>query len=260
MEHSFKPVEDLVFTDDFMFGAVMREPEICKGVLERLLQIKIDHIEYPELQKTISPFYTQKGVRLDVYVAGSDNIFDVECQTYKISNIGKRTRYYQAMIDMDSLLKGTDYSELKESFIIFICTDDPFNAGLPVYTFERKCKESDSVELNDKTHHLIFNASAYSKEKNQEIKDFLEFVKSNSPKSDFTKEIATMVQTKKFQNTFLNEYLATQLHERDVEERAKQQGAIAKALSTAAILKQSNVDIELIAKSTGLSTAQIAAL
>ena len=69
-----------------------------------------------------------------------------------------------------------------------------------------------------------------------------------------------MVQTKKFQNTFLNEYLAIQLHERDVEERAKQQGAIAKALSTAAILKQSNVDIELIAKSTGLSTAQIAAL
>ena len=78
-EYHFKAVSDLVFTDDFMFGAIMREPKICKGVLERLLQIKIDRIEYPELQKTISPFYTQKGVRLDVYVAGSDKIFDVEC-------------------------------------------------------------------------------------------------------------------------------------------------------------------------------------
>ncbi len=28
-------------------GAVMREPEICKGVLERLLHTRIDHIEYP---------------------------------------------------------------------------------------------------------------------------------------------------------------------------------------------------------------------
>ncbi|MBQ7168150.1 MAG: hypothetical protein IJR93_14515 [Treponema sp.] len=59
--YNFKPVEDLVFIDDFMFGAVMREPEICKGVLERLLHTRIDHIEYPELQKPISPFYTRKG-------------------------------------------------------------------------------------------------------------------------------------------------------------------------------------------------------
>ena len=202
----------------------LREPKICKGVLERLLQIKIDRIEYPELQKTISPFYTQKGVRLDVYVAGSDKIFDVECQTYRIKNIGKRTRYYQSMIDMDSLLKGTDYAELKESYIIFICLDDPFGAGLPVYTFERKCREDEAVELGDKTHHLIFNASAYEKEPNSEIKDFLAFVRNNTAESDFTKEIATMVQAKKFQNTFLNEYLAIQLHERDVEERAEQRG------------------------------------
>lgn len=62
-----KPVEELVFSDDFMFGAVMMDAEICKGVLERLLRIKIDHVEYPELQKSITPFYTKKGVRLDVY-------------------------------------------------------------------------------------------------------------------------------------------------------------------------------------------------
>ncbi len=47
LKYNYKPVEELVFTDDFMFGAVMREPEICKGVLERLLHVKIDHIEYP---------------------------------------------------------------------------------------------------------------------------------------------------------------------------------------------------------------------
>ena len=42
------------------------------------------------------------------------------------------------MIDIDSLLKGAVYSELKESYVIFICTSDPFESGLPVYTFERK--------------------------------------------------------------------------------------------------------------------------
>jgi hypothetical protein len=62
--YEFKPVNQLVFSDDFMFGAVMQEPDICKGVLELLLQVKIDRIVYPELQKSISPFYSKKGVRL----------------------------------------------------------------------------------------------------------------------------------------------------------------------------------------------------
>jgi len=223
-EYSFKPIEDLVFADDFMFGAVMHEPKICKGVIELLLGIKIDHIEYPELQKTISPYYNTKGVRLDVYMADSDRVFDVECQSYNIENIGKRTRYYQSMLDMDSLLKGSDYSELKESYIIFICLEDPFGDGLPVYTFERTCKENSKVDLNDKTHHIVFNCSAYNKEKNPEIKSFLSFVKGNDASSKFTKEINAMVQTKKFQNTFINEYLAIRLHERDVEKRATERG------------------------------------
>ena len=52
-----KPIEELTFTDDYMFGYVMRNEEICKGLLERLLKIKIERLEYPELQKSISPYY-----------------------------------------------------------------------------------------------------------------------------------------------------------------------------------------------------------
>ena len=81
--YTFKPVEELTFTDDFMFGEVMKNEKICIGVLERLLNIKIDHIEYPELQKSLKPFYTSKGVRLDVYVKDSDRVFDVELQNKK---------------------------------------------------------------------------------------------------------------------------------------------------------------------------------
>ena len=172
-----------------MFGAVMRDAEICKGVLERLLQIKIDHIKYPELQKSISPFYSKKGVRLDVYVANSDKVFYVECQSYTIKNIGKRTRYYQSMIDIDSLMKGADYSELKESYVIFICLSDPFDDNLPIYTFERKCKEKESEELKDETHHLIFNCAAYEEETNPELKEFLSFVKNNKANSDLTRTL-----------------------------------------------------------------------
>ena len=75
-----KPIEELTFTDDYMFGYVMRNEEICKGLLERLLGIKIQRLEFPTLQKTIAPHYESKGVRLDVYVQDSTRVFDIEIQ------------------------------------------------------------------------------------------------------------------------------------------------------------------------------------
>ena len=37
-----KPFEKLTFHDDFMFGHIMKNKEICKTVLEILLDMKID--------------------------------------------------------------------------------------------------------------------------------------------------------------------------------------------------------------------------
>ena len=76
-----KPVEELTFTDDGMFQAVMHEPGISEAVVERLLHVKVEKIVYPELEKTIEPFYTTKGVRLDVYLKDEDKIIDLELLT-----------------------------------------------------------------------------------------------------------------------------------------------------------------------------------
>ena len=64
------------------------------------------------------------------------------------------------MLDIGSLARGAGYSDLKESYVIFICLSDPFGKNLPVYTFERRCRESAEVELGDATHHVMFNAAA----------------------------------------------------------------------------------------------------
>lgn len=48
---NIKPFDELTITDDFMFGAVMSEPKYLKPLLEYILNVKIDHITYPELQK-----------------------------------------------------------------------------------------------------------------------------------------------------------------------------------------------------------------
>ena len=42
--------DNILFSgNDFLFGKVMQEPELCKELLHRILpDLEIDHIEYPE--------------------------------------------------------------------------------------------------------------------------------------------------------------------------------------------------------------------
>lgn len=242
-----KPVDELTFTDDGMFQAVLRNPEICAELVERLLHIKVAHVEYPELEKTIKPFYSTKGVRLDVYLKDEDKIIDVEMQSYPQDDLGKRTRYYQSMIDMDSLMKGQDYTELKESYVLFICKNEPFYkdiekkiaCGLPCYTFKNICEEDANVNLNDKSMKVIYNASAYKHEKDEKIRNFLHFISTNEPgEDDFSNRLSDLVEIIKDNEIFRSDYASMNLHDRDIMRMARKEGAQQKAVETAAKLLQ----------------------
>lgn len=63
-----KKFEDLTFADDWMFQAVLKDPLISAELVELLLGVRVGRVEYPELEKAIRPFYSTKGVRLDVYL------------------------------------------------------------------------------------------------------------------------------------------------------------------------------------------------
>ena len=253
MSSKIKPFEELTFADDFMFNKVMHDPEICAEVIERLLHIKVDHIVYPEIQKSLQPYYTSKGVRSDVYLKDSDRVFDIEMQNGKEDYLGKRTRYYQSMIDIDNLMRGEQYTELKESFIIFICNHDPFGAELPQYTFMNSCKEKADVELNDKTVKVIYNAKAYEKTDDEELKAFLRFVCNNTSGDGFTDKLKSITERIKQNELLKTEYLAVNLHDFDIRREAlkegREEGARTKAIEAAVMLvKDFNATPELAAE------------
>ena len=114
-----------------------------------ILDIKIDHIEYLESQKTIDLKVDAKSVRLDIFVDDGKTVYNCEMQTSFFKNIPKRSRYYQGFIDMDLIEKGADYSKLKKSFVIFICTFDLFGKNGYIYTFENRCVEYTDLRLGD---------------------------------------------------------------------------------------------------------------
>ena len=128
-----KEFESLTITDDVIFGATFEEyPELCKHLIEIILDIKVKDLHYIEREKSIDERLDAKGIRLDIYVEeqGTGRSFDIEMQIANKADLGKRMRYYQGMIDMDKLKPGDSYKKLTDSYIIFICLFDPFKRGL----------------------------------------------------------------------------------------------------------------------------------
>ena len=184
----------LEFKDAPMFGRVMRNEELCKQVLEVILNIEIDHIEYLNTEQEMSAYNDAKGVRLDVYLKASDKVFDIEMQTTD-TPYGKRMRYYQASIDSTLLNKGEDYTKLVESYIIFICTKDPFDCDIPLYTIERRCIEHDIVDNFDEAHWLILNANAWAKDTDKARSALLQYIQSSKVGQDWlTQAISSEVK------------------------------------------------------------------
>nr|MCR5217286.1 hypothetical protein [Treponema sp.] len=76
-----------------------------------------------------------------------------------------------------------------ESFVIFICKNDPFNKGIPCYTFKTSCQETAINDKTDKTVKLFYNASAWDKSEDEELKNLFKFISSNKAESSFTKTL-----------------------------------------------------------------------
>lgn len=264
-----KPFEELDFADDGMFQAVMKNPEISAELVERLLGVRVKDVRYPKLEKKIAPYYATKGVRLDVYLKDVDKIIDVELQTYEMDALGKRTRYYQSMVDIDSLMKGDDYSELKDSYILFICKFDPFRDekeephGLYRYTFRNVCAEKSAVNLDDKCLKVVYNASAYEKAEDPKVRALLRFFQTNEPGEDpFAKRLKEFVLKARQNEKFKREYLAMNLHDRDMikigEKEGIAKGAQQKAVEAATNLLRMGIGTpEQIAQAQGLPLEQI---
>lgn len=124
----------LTIKNDFVFCKAMLNSELCRDVLEVILQVPIERVEYVGRQETLDTEPEDKGVRLDVYVRdGEGTVYNVEMQSSNTYELPQRTRYYQALMALDQIDRGERYNRLRDSYVIFICDFDPFGDGQRVY-------------------------------------------------------------------------------------------------------------------------------
>ncbi len=152
-------------------------------------------------------------------------------------------------------MKGQDYSELLDSYVLFICTYDPFKKVddnsfcLPCYTFKNICIENSEVSLDDKSVKVIYNAGAYEAVKDEKIRDFLHFICTNEPEeNNFSQTLSDAVAKLKDDEKFRSYYAAMNLHDRDIKKIAREEGRSEKAVEDAVMLvKKYNAKPEVAA-------------
>lgn len=207
-----KKFKELTIKDNFMFGAVMSDPNNCKELLEMILQIPIERVEVSK-EKSIVYHPEYKGVRLDVYAKDDNNThYDVEMQSVKKKAIGKRARYYHSQIDMELLRSGEDYDKLPDSYVIFVCDFDPFGLRKYCYTFANQCLEDTSLNQQDGCKSIFLSTYGENEEDVPvRMVKFLKFVKANltESKKDFEDEFI-----KKLQNTINHVKESREMEER----------------------------------------------
>lgn len=201
MNSTIKSIDELDFTDDYMFCKVLiLNPCLSKDLLELILDKKIKKLRVLNSQQSIEITSDGRGVRLDVYMEEDDqSVYDMEMQVVNRRNLPKRSRYYQGMIDLNLIERGADFNELKRSYVIFLCKFDPFGLGRHLYVFENICRDDPTLKLEDSTVKVFLNAYGNANDVSEEMAAFLQLLQGKSNENPLIKRIENAVNQVKSQ-------------------------------------------------------------
>ena len=100
-----------------------------------------------------------RGVRFDVLAEDSEGkLYDCEVQRANEGAAPRRARYNSSMMDSRELAKGAEFSELPETWVIFITENDIYGVGCPLYHVERIVQELQRP-FDDGAHILYVNGA-----------------------------------------------------------------------------------------------------
>lgn len=178
------------FTNQLMFAIIMRDEELCKELIQRIIpEREIRSIRFPdsplinlnylETEKTLIPGLYAKSVRLDVLFMDSEIWCVMEMQVQDTKELPPRIRYYHSVLDAFFLKRGQNYNALKPCYVIFICQFDLFGLGEPVYRFET-IDEKNHLPLGDEQYTLILNADCSLEDCPEHLRTFYAYLQDGT--------------------------------------------------------------------------------
>lgn len=148
----FRPIDD-----DFMRGMFRKNIPLAQMVL-RIITGKDDLvITQCETQADMKRVTGARSICLDAYgIDESGHRYDIEVQRADHGADPHRARYHSSVMDVENLDAGQDFSELPDTYTIFITERDFYQKGAPVYWIQNMNLTTGET-FHDGAHILYVN-------------------------------------------------------------------------------------------------------
>lgn len=185
----------LGITDDLMFGTVFQDPNLCQGLIELLLGIQVEKIEFVERQGLLDAGPLSRAGIVDLLVRDvAGNEYDVEMQNVATPGIARRARRYLTLVDANMLDRGQRFEDAGDAIVIFICANDPFGRGWKRYDFMRTCAQ-DGQPMDDGTSIVFVNAAGTRGDYGDGFDAFLRYLSNDTViESDYVRSVDDAVR------------------------------------------------------------------
>jgi predicted transposase/invertase (TIGR01784 family) len=190
-----RTLQNLNLIDNFFFFTVVDHERcgkvVVRTILETVLQREVRIGKITSEKVLISHAPGRHGIRMDAFIqedavniSGGD-VFDLEPEN-KVSEkavLPKRARYYQSRMDNKTLQSGEGYGALREAWVIFITSFDPFGEGRMVYTVRRRCVEVPALEYEDGAWTLFLYVDGEPGDTPRELQELLHYIARTTPEN-----------------------------------------------------------------------------
>ncbi len=260
-------LKELNLLDKFLFDEAMEDQETYQMVISILMENEVELLGGTETEKELRISSEIRQVRLDV--VGMDRegkLYYTEMQKRNTGNLIRRSRYYQAQLDVSLLEPGSiDFNLLNDSCFIMIAPFDLFGKGLYRYTFEEVCRECPELKLEDGAVRVFINTKGTNREDfSQEFLDFMDYITRTIDESagrsgsgrikKIHKKICRIRRSEKAGVKFMQRWEELAYAKQD----GKEEGIKENSLNVAKrMLKDGRLTLEKIAEYAGLSYEEV---
>ena len=266
-----RELRELNLLDKFLFDEAMEDRETYQMAISILMENEVEFLEKPETEKELRVSSEIRQVRLDV--VGMDKkgkIYYAEMQKRNTGNLIRRSRYYQAQLDVSLLEPGSmDFNLLNDSLFIMIAPFDIFGRGLYRYTFEEVCRECPDLKLDDGAVRIFINTKGNNQEDfSQEFLNFMKYLENttdeNAEKSGSERikkiheKVCRIRKSEKAGIKYMQRWEELEYAKQDGREEGIKEGIKENALNTAKrMLEDGKLTMEKIAEYAGLSLDEV---
>ena len=155
--NGFRLMDDIFMT--MFFDQNFEAMALMLNVILERKDIQIKRIEVQKVEK--NPEVDGRNVILDIFAKDFDGKnYDIEIQRSDYGAARKRARFLSGVLDSRMLDAGENFSEICDSYVIFITEKDVLAGNLPMYHIDRCIKEFGNAEFED-GNHIIYVNGAY---------------------------------------------------------------------------------------------------